>query len=181
LIPRLSKPLPALLQEFGNDPGPAHDRHIVRISGPAGNNVQMDVLWKASPSHIPKVNADVETGWRIGHPQHCQRLLAQCHHLEQTVRRESLDRGNVLIRHHEDMPAVVGKHIETHITGVTSTQDIFCFVVCVQLGTKDTLFRVAAQRLDVTHSPGGPEIFHMPPLETIAKLYPITWRQATLS
>jgi hypothetical protein len=90
--------------------------------------------WDPSASRASKVDTDVVAIWVHSAPDTADRATQLQHESSQFVRHEVMEVGRVGIRHHHQMPWIIGKLVEDDENVPTTPQDE---VVTVRLRSRE--------------------------------------------
>ena len=101
-----------LVQRLRHDMRIRQHGHEIRVSVPAGNDVQMDVVEHASASGAAEIEADIETIGLEGFRQKLFAAAGQHHDVKQFLLRKIVEFGGVFIRCDHQMPGGVGKRVQ---------------------------------------------------------------------
>ncbi|MFM1944802.1 MAG: hypothetical protein RI897_3784 [Verrucomicrobiota bacterium] len=140
----------------------SQDGHEVGITGPAGDDMQVQVFCDACSGALAEVEADVEA---LGFHDLAQCFLTglgKAHEVEHFIVSQVGEVGALPIGDDEQVTAGVGVGIEERVAGATAGDDEvgFIFVGLADGGEEGVVLRGGFGGEDVLDSPGRVERFH---------------------
>lgn len=150
------------VEGVGDDADLAENRHVIRVAGPAGDDVGVDVPRKSRAGADPEVEPNVESLSPDDGAEDSDGVARRSDQVAQSRVVEFLELADMLERRDHQVAVGVGEAVHHDEAGGGAPQDVMCAIRCRIRGVTAEEAGVVAGVLgegpDVLHPPRRPEV-----------------------
>src|SRR6266852_4866469 len=160
LLERLLQLLESQFKGLRKNAGLGDRRHEIGVSGPARQDMHVDVTGHAGASRFTQIHAEIESMWAVNCMQVDLRQPDKLYHLDERRLGHRFQRSDVLIRHNHQVSRRVGIQVQNDEVMLSTMNNAVLFVPIFRvLDAKYAPGRLSGLA-DVLIPPGTPQIVH---------------------